>query len=327
MDLGAPSVTATREARGGLDGGNVLTSCSPTGQAVDRIVAEVARTEMPVLIVGESGTGKEVTARWIHQLSPRRNGSFIRCACSTLGVEAFSKLLRGEHSGKHSVASPAGFTLFLDGVSELRPSCQQKLLQSLPEETGSENENNVPVRMISSTSRSLMEEVDAGRFREELYYRLNGVSIRLPKLCERREDIPAFVDLFLTKYSAQFERKKPSLNSSTLRALQDYSWPGNIRQLKNAIKRLVVLGDERLALADLISMGEGSEPLSDPSGMQSLKEAGRAAARKVESHLILKALDHTRWNRKQAAKELGISYKALLYKLKEIGLDRSSRTD
>jgi DNA-binding NtrC family response regulator len=323
MDLGQVSSTATDQTRMDLVGDDVLPSSSPAGQAVERIVTEVAKTEMPVLIIGESGTGKEVTARLIHQLSSRSQGSFVRCVCSTLGVDALGKLLRGGNGSQRSLSSNAGFTLFLDGVSELRSSCQQKLLQFLPEEYLSENENNVPVRIISSTSHSLKDEVEAGHFREELYYRLNGVCIRLPRLCQRKEDILALVDLFLTKYSEQFGRRKPSLSSSALRALQDYSWPGNIRQLKNAVKRIVVIGDERLALVDLPSMSKDPEPLAEPSQVQSLKEAGRAAARKAENHLILKALDRTRWNRKRAAKELGISYKALLYKLKEIGLDRS----
>lgn len=327
MDSGQLLSTETDQTRADLIGNAVLTSCSPAGQAVERIIAEVAKTEMPVLIIGESGTGKEVTARLIHELSPRRQGPFVRCACSTLGADALGKLLRGQNVGHRSSSLRAGFTLFLDGVTELRPSCQQKLLQFLPEDNVIENESNFVVRMISSTSRSLKDEVEAGRFREELYYRINGVCIRLPRLCQRKEDILALVDLFLAKYSRQFGRRKPSLSTSAQRALQDYSWPGNIRQLKNAVKRIVVLGDERLALADLPPMSEDSEPLAKASQIQSLKEAGRAAARKAENHLILKALDRTRWNRKRAAKELGISYKALLYKLKDIGLDRSTKAD
>ena len=327
MESGQLLSAETDHARRDLIGNTVLTSCSPAGQSVERIVAEVAKTEMPVLIIGDSGTGKEVTARLIHQLSLRQQRPFVRCACSTLGVDALGKLLRGANGGKQSSSSGAGFTLFLDGVSELRPSCQQKLLQFLPEDIVNEFENNVAVRIISSTSHSLKDEVEAGRFREELYYRINGVSIRLPRLCQRKEDILALVDLFLTKYSRQFRRRKPSLSPSALRALQDYSWPGNIRQLKNAVKRIVVLGDERLALMDLPPMSEDPEPLAETSKIQSLKEAGRAAARKAENHLILKALDRTRWNRKRAAKELGISYKALLYKLKDIGLDRSTKAD
>jgi two-component system, NtrC family, response regulator AtoC len=327
MDSGQLLSTETEQARVDLIGNTVLTSSSPAGQAVEKIVTEVAKTEMPVLIVGESGTGKEVTARLIHQLSSRQQGPFIRCACSTLGADALGKLLRGDDGSQRPSSSRAGFTLFLDGVSELRPSCQQKLLEFLPEDNISEYENNVAVRMISSTSRSLKDEVEAGRFREELYYRINGVCIRLPRLCQRKEDILALVDLFLTKYSRQFGRRKPSLSPRAVRALQDYSWPGNIRQLKNVVKRIVVLGDERLALMDLPPMSEDPEPLVETSRIQSLKEAGRAAARKAENHLILKALDRTRWNRKRAAKELGISYKALLYKLKEIGIDRSTKAD
>jgi two-component system, NtrC family, response regulator AtoC len=327
MDSGQLLSIETDQGRADLIGNPVLKSCSPAGQAVERIVAEVAKTEMPVLIVGESGTGKEVTARLIHQLSLRREGQFIRCACSTLGADALGKLLRGGNGSQRSSSSRAEFTLFLDGVSELRPSCQQILLDFLPEDNVSEYENNFAVRIISSTPHSLKDEVEAGHFREELYYRINGVSIRLPRLCQRKEDILGLVDLFLTKFSRQFGRRKPSLSPRAQRALQDYSWPGNIRQLKNAAKRIVVLGDERLALMDLPPMSEDPESLAETSKIQSLKEAGRAAARKAENHLILKALERTRWNRKRAAKELGISYKALLYKIKEIGVDRSTKAD
>jgi two-component system response regulator AtoC len=317
--LESPAATVRESARSTLADDKVLASRSPAGQAVERIIAEVAKTEIPVLILGESGTGKEVTARWLHRLSSRRNGSFVRCVCSSLNVATLEKLLQGKNDGQRSSASHSGMTLFLDGVGELSSACQQKLLQCLPEEAGNENESNLPVRVISSASGALKNEVEAGRLREELYYRLNGICIRLPRLCQRKEDIPVLADLFLTKYSGQFGKRKPSLSPGILQAMQDYSWPGNIRQLKNAAKRIIVLGDEKLALADVLSSDSGAEPEKRPPTTLSLKEAARTAAREAENHLILKALDHTRWNRKRAAKELGISYKALLYKLKQIG--------
>ncbi len=321
------TTAVTEFARMALADDRVLVSRSPAGLAVERIIVEVAKTEMPVLIIGDSGTGKEVTARSIHRLSLRKNGPFVKCVCSSLSVPAFGKLLQGQNDGKRPPVSSPGMTLFLDGVSELSPACQQKLLQCLPEEAATETDSNFAVRLISSASNSLKNEVEAGRFREELYYRLNGICIRLPRLCQRREDIPALADLFLTKYSGQVGKGKPLLSPGALQALQNYSWPGNIRQLKNAAKRIVVLGDEELALADVLSSKGEANPEKRPSTAISLKEAARTAAREVENQLILKALDHTRWNRKRAAKELGISYKALLYKLKQIGVDPISETE
>ncbi len=323
----SPTTAVTESARLGLGDEKVLVSRSPVGQAVERIIVEVAKTEMPVLIIGESGTGKEVTARSIHRLSPRRNGPFVRCVCSSLSVAALGKLLQGQGDGKRSSVSTAGMTLFLDSVSELTPACQQKLLQCLPEEGGTETEGSLAVRIISSASNNFKNEVEAGRFREELYYRLNGICIRLPRLCQRKEDIPAFADLFLTRYSEQFGKEKASLSLGVVQALQNYSWPGNIRQLKNVAKRIVVLGDEELALADVLPSNGKADPERSRSTAVSLKEAARTAAREVENQLILKALDRTRWNRKRAAKELGISYKALLYKLKQIGVDSVSETE
>ena len=316
-----PAAAATESIRLLPANERVLASRSPAGQAVERIVRDVAKTEMPVLILGESGTGKEVTAQLIHRLSARRSGPFVRCVCSSLGAESLAKLLRRTNDGSRSSAGVSGATLFLDGVSELRTSCQQKLLQWLPEDAGGENGGNHHARIISSASNHFKAEVGAGHFREELYYRLNGISIQLPRLNQRKEDILPFADLFLARFSRQFGKGKPTLSPGVLQALLECSWPGNIRQLKNVVKRIVVLGDEELAMADVQSTAATPGPLKNTPEMLSLKESARTAARKAENQLILKALDRTRWNRKRAAKELGISYKALLYKLKQIGLD------
>jgi DNA-binding NtrC family response regulator len=191
------------------------------------------------------------------------------------------------------------------------------LLYALPDGDAAVHEQWLSARLISSSRRNLEDEIRSGRLREDLYYRLNGVCLRLPPLRHRKEDIPSLVELFLTKYAALFARAKLSLSTQTLDRLTEYSWPGNIRQLENTVKKIVALGDEDLALGDSESFA------SESGGRVSLKQAARAASQHTERELILKTLERTHWNRKRAARELQISYKALLYKLKQIGLDNS----
>jgi two-component system response regulator AtoC len=166
----------------------------------------------------------------------------------------------------------------------------------------------------------------AGRFRSELYYRINGVCLRLPPLRDRKEDIPLLVESFLTKYAAEFGRSRPTLSPRALRMLLDYSWPGNIRELENAVKKIVALGAENLALPEMVAEPVEMRTEVSETRSYSLKAAARAASREAEREMILEALARTRWNRKRAAQELQISYKSLLYKLKQIGLP-DSRTE
>jgi two-component system response regulator AtoC len=173
-------------------------------------------------------------------------------------------------------------------------------------------------RLICGSSRDLELEVKAGRFREDLYYRVSGVCLRLPPLRQRKEDIPYLVSFFLTKYARDFERPVPQLSAATQRLFQDYAWPGNIRELADAARAIVALGDESVAMGGLRSLLMRSEVGGNGESI-SLKQASRAASREAEKELILKALTRTRWNRRRAAQELQISYKALLYKLKQIG--------
>ena len=177
-------------------------------------------------------------------------------------------------------------------------------------------------RLISTTSRNLDEEMKAGRFRRELYYRINGVCLRLPALRERKEDIPQLSDYFLAKHCNQLGRVHSRLSARALETFMDYSWPGNIRELENVVKKIVALNDEDLALSDLIRTSNATAVSGPADGQtRSLKVASKAASREAERELILKALGRTRWNRKRAAQELQISYKSLLYKLKQIGMD------
>jgi DNA-binding NtrC family response regulator len=184
-------------------------------------------------------------------------------------------------------------------------------------------------RLISSTTRNLEEEMCSGHFREELYYRINGVCLRLLPLRQRQEDVPLLLNHFLKKYASSFERPEPRLSSVAMEFLRHHSWPGNIRELENFARKLVILGDEELALSDLVlgSAPNATESRSvasidnHPTTVRSLKAAAREASRNVERELILSSLERTHWNRKQTARELQISYKALLYKLKQLDID------
>lgn len=296
----------------------LVESQSPTVRELGRIVAEIAPTDVPVLVLGESGTGKEVMALQIHYLSPRCNEPIQKFTCATLGAEAFDRLLQGRNGeGGLSHKFTNTGTIYLDEIGELDPACQTKLLHALPDGDMSRDGHCLGARVISSSSRNLEGEIQAEHFREDLFYRLNEFCLRLPPLRHRKEDIPALLDFFLEKYAAQFARPKHAVSSPALDKLVNYSWPGNIRQLENVAKRIIALGEERLALEDLVPLATEPQSLASENERLSLKQASRAASRQAERELILRTLDRTHWNRKRAALELQISYKALLYKLKQ----------
>lgn len=299
---------------------------SPAMQALERVLADIAPTDIPILLQGESGTGKEVLALEIHRRSPRSHQPFIKVNCAALTQATFGERALVSANGSANGSGEFGGTLFLDEIGELDPALQPKLLHVLPDDSNGTTPAHRKARLICATSRNLEELLRAGRFREELYYRINGVCLRLPPLRHCKKDIPLFVDFFLQKYAGLFGRPLPVLSSRAMRSLTDHSWPGNIRELENAVKKIVVLGDETAVLADLVPHPEGSRRENGSAKGISLKEAARAASRQAERELILKVLARTRWNRKRAAQELQISYKALLYKLKQIGLEDSTAT-
>jgi two-component system response regulator AtoC len=309
---------------------------SPAMLALERTIADIASTNIPILLVGESGTGKEVVALEIHRLSRHRNEPFVKCGCSGLTGDALAARL--ERSAVLEDESASRGTLFLDGINHLDPATQGRLLHLLPDAGGAPPPGCHSMRVISSTTRNLEDEMKSGRFREELYYRINGVHLQLPPLRERKEDIPALVQFFLKKYTSLFERPEPKVGDSTMTLLMRNSWPGNIRELENVVRKIVALGDEHLATHDLSAEnGRASSPaLISPKSSEngssrippgSLKEAARAASRQAERAMILNQLERTHWNRKRAARELQISYKALLYKLKQLGLEGSDAPD
>jgi two-component system response regulator AtoC len=304
--------------------GAFVEGLSPGMRAVGAVIRELAQSEVPVLLLAEKGAGKHATARWIHEMSRRSTQPFRGLVCSTLKVEDLG--LQGENGEfKHDLFKEG--TIFLDEIADLSLEGQARIMEVLPRaenvlgENRGENDGSSPAesaRLICGSERDLELEVKAGRLREDLYYRISGVCLRLPPLRQRREDIPLLVEHFLAKYARDFRRPVPRLSAEAQRLFRDYSWPGNVRELENAAKAIVALGDEDVAMGGLRALL--SRPDAGGNGTQvSLKQVARAASRVAERELILRVLTRTRWNRRRAAQELQISYKALLYKMKQIG--------
>jgi len=292
-------------------------------QSLESVIAEIAQTNIPVLLVGESGTGKEMFANRVHRLSGNEGKALARVRCAAMNASSFpAELGFGASGGNGTVQREIG-TVFFDEISELDTACQRSLLCVLPDDEGDDREGLLRARVVSTTSRNLDEEVRAGRFRSELYYRINGVCLRLPPLRERKDDIVPLAEAFLTKHAAKLGRARPAISTETWNALMNYSWPGNIRELENVVKKIVALGDEQLAMVELTEPAAAPRHGEPGAAAHSLKAAARAASREAERELILEALTRTRWNRKRAAQDLQISYKSLLYKLKQIGFGDS----
>ena len=300
------------------------------------LVEQVADTDATVLIRGESGAGKGVVASLLHSKSFRREKPFVKINCAALPSELLEAELFGYEKGAFTGAhrrKPGKFefahegTIFLDEVGELSPPLQAKILHVLQDgefsRLGGERDIHVDVRVLSSTNRNLEDAVETGSFRNDLYYRLNVVSLQVPPLRDRQDEIPLLAELFLKKYSRQYNRPNANLSSKSLALFQKYQWPGNVRELENFVKRIVILRDEEFVAQEIKSpveevMTEWPEPTTG-----GLKEVARRAARKAERQAIQETLRQTQWNRTQAAKLLGISYKALLYKMQECGLSPS----
>ena len=281
-------------------------SRSPAMQAVERVLTEVARLDTPILLMGERGTGRAYLAARVHRHSPYAAYPFLRQPCGSLAAQCFDASQKG------------GFwdagTVYLEDLHQLSAGNQSHVLEAVGQANGRRP------RLISAISRPLDEDLQAGRFREDLFFRLNGVALRLPPLRQRREDILPLAEFFLDQGAERLARPRPILSARTREALLEHSWPGNLVELEKVATALLVLEDEELALAEFEPRAKNGAPADSVS----LKDAARAASREAERELILKVLTRTRWNRRKAAEFLQISYKALLYKLKQIGVDDNS---
>jgi two-component system, NtrC family, response regulator AtoC len=291
---------------------------SPAIQLVNAVVADVANTDIPVLLFGESGTGKDAYAALIHSLSARREKLLTKINCMTANSSGF---LEQVQTALEPAASPerAG-SLFLAEIEELDLEAQRALLSCLRDAEASAMITGP--RLICSTSKDPAEETAAGRFRRELYFRVNGVCINLPALRDRQQDILALFDLFVARHAKALGRKPPVLDDHAMELLGSYHWPGNIRELENVAKKLVVFGSADIALQNLRCATQLTSP-AEKAPLPSLKLASRTASRRAEREMILKALENTRWNRKRAAQQLQVSYKSLLYKIKQLEVQNS----
>jgi two-component system response regulator AtoC len=305
----------------------------PRMRAIRSVIESIADTDTTVLLRGESGVGKDLVARAVHAASMRRNGPFIKVNCAAIPQGLLESEFFGHEKGAFTGAhrrKPGQFeyankgTIYLDEIAELPLGVQAKLLHVLQDfrfsRVGGHGLIAADTRVIAATNRDLEEAMTRGEFREDLYYRLNVVEIRVPPLRERREEIPALASWFLAKFNAQYGRQK-QLQPETIARLQDYSWLGNVRELENAIRRLVVLTDGEQTVEALLDRRRvGLVEAPRPRVTESLREIARRGAREAERKALTEVLEQVHWNRAEASRILKVSYKTLLNKICECGL-------
>jgi len=313
---------------------NVIFGRSEGMQAIRERVEKVASANIPVLIQGASGTGKELIARLIHNHSPWAKAPLVKVNCPAIpGTLLESELFgyeKGAFTGAYGfkpgrVELANGGALFLDEIGELDMALQAKLLQLLQDgkfcRIGGQEDTSVELRVICATNRPLEQEVENGTFRQDLFYRINVVNLCMPPLRERIEDICELAEYFLQFYNDKYNAKARPLSPEVISAMRSYTWPGNIRELENLIKRYVILGTEETITSQLVTRNQSQfNPTVPPDGSVSLKRVTREAVRELERQVILKSLQAHSWNRKRTARALGISYRALLYKIRDAGL-------
>jgi len=314
-------------------------AASPAMKKIRSQAALVANVDIPVLLLGESGTGKEVLARLVHKLSPRAHRTFLKVNCAAVPADLLESELFGYEAGAFTGAThpkPGKFeicnkgTILLDEIGEMPPLLQAKLLHVLQDQQfsrlGSRSVVKVDVRILAATNINIPEALATKRLREDLYYRLNAFTLNLPPLRERKEEVPILLKHFMTRMSERYARPPLPLSPVMLAACLEYPWPGNLRELSNFVKRYLILGDEKLAIAELNPRNDmGGGHRTDGMGKTDtsaggLKSLARSAKDEAEAAAITEALEQTNWNRKQAAVLLKISYKALLYKIRQYGI-------
>ncbi len=299
-------------------------------------IAKVARSQAPIYISGESGTGKELVAKLIHEKSPRHDRPFIAVNCGAIPHELMESEFFGHTKGSFTGAvsekmglfqAADGGTLFLDEVADLPHSLQVKLLRVIQEKlvrpVGANREISVDTRILSATHKNLTEMVDEGSFRQDLFYRINVIGLEVPPLRERQNDIPALAEHVLRNLAFQNGKQQAtSITPETLSALSNYNFPGNVRELENILERAMALCEaDEITIDDLDLPIQQSNVLSVPANQSSDSVSLESYMDEVEKQAIVNALEKTRWNKTAAAKELGITFRALRYRLKKLGLD------
>jgi two-component system response regulator AtoC len=310
-------------------------------RAIGGIIESISDTDTTVLIRGESGVGKDLIARAVHRASTRRDGPFVKVNCAAIPPDLLESQLFGHEKGAFTGAHRRKFgqfeyankgTLFLDEIAELPLALQAKLLHVLQDfrfsRVGGHGVIDVDARVIAATNRDLEAAMTRGLFREDLYYRLNVVEIRVPPLRERRDEIPALAVHFLAKFNAQYGRKK-QLSPETIARLQEYPWSGNVRELENAVRRLVVLTDGEQAVEALVAPRRNSAiaEAARATISEGLRDIARRGAREAERKALGEVLDRVHWNRAEASRILKVSYKTLLNKISECGLKPPPRRE
>lgn len=304
-----------------------------TSPAIRRVVEQLKRaalTDVPVLLTGESGTGKEMSAQIVHGLSARRNGSFIRINCPSVPLEIFESKLFGARPAADKPATPSTGpctepycgTLFLDEIAELDLPLQSHLLRALngfpPTRFGTPDGTHAEVRLVCATNHNLEDDVAAGKLRIDLFHRVDVLRIEMPALRDRIADVRILMEHFVRTYGERFSRNPPPLRAAFLKLLECYHWPGNVRELENMAKRYVLLGGEEHLVPVLRGIANAPAPAVDL--VTPLRVQTRRAVQHLERNVILNALQSNAWNRTRTARSLGISYRVLLHKIKEVGL-------
>jgi DNA-binding NtrC family response regulator len=320
-------------------------AASPAMKKIRAQAALVAAVDIPVLLLGESGTGKEVLARLIHKLSPRAHRTFLKVNCAAVPADLLESELFGYEAGAFTGAThpkPGKFelcnkgTILMDEIGEMSPALQAKLLHVLQDQQfsrlGGRSVIKVDVRILAATNVNIPEAIANKRLREDLYYRLNAFTLQLPPLRERKEEVPLLLKHFMSRMAEHYARPPITLSARLLQRCLEYPWPGNLRELSNFVKRYLILGDEDVAMNELQPQGDGNGPAGGAGGREGaaevsggLKSLARSAKDEAEAEAITQALEQTNWNRKQAAALLKISYKALLYKIRQYGIAEPMR--
>jgi two-component system response regulator AtoC len=317
---------------------------SPCMKEVVRLATLVAACDMPILITGESGTGKDVLARLIHAKSHRASRIFLRINCAAMPQELLESELFGYEAGAFTGATKSkpgkfalaeGGTLFLDEIGEMPAALQAKLLHVLQDGSYTPLGGRLPlkadVRILAATNIEMQEAIREKRFREDLYYRLCGMSLRVPPLRERMTEVPAFAEFFMKRAAKRYARELRPFTTQVIARFLSYSWPGNLRELENVIGRYLILGDEIQMLPespDCAAANSGTSTHSEGLGLVGLpKRHVRDVKQRTEAAALESTLRETNWNRKRAAERYGISYRSMCYKIKEYGLSRTSAED
>ena len=310
-----------------------LLGASSAMQHLREMIARVARSQAPVHIYGESGTGKELVAKLIHESGPRRDGPFVPVNCGAIPSELMESELFGHKRGsftgavsdkKGLIQSAESGTLFLDEIADLPLHMQVKLLRVIQEKAvrpiGEQSEVGTDVRILSATHKNLAGLVAEGKFREDLFYRVNVIELRVPSLRERPEDVPELAEAVLRRLGRRMKITNPLLGKDALAALEAYTFPGNVRELENILERAITLstsGEIRISDIQLRPSPTGSTPVANATGGGALGDQ----LEDIERDAILKALEQTRYNKTAAAKVLGMSFRALRYRIKKLGIE------